>query len=173
MAQGESAADARYAPPRAEVEDVRPDADGLELATRTRRFWAAMIDVAIATVVLVLAAFFSPWNPWADLENASQWRPEPLNTVITFAIFLALHGWLLAWRGQTLGKAMLGIRIIRSDGGAASAWRLLGIRYGVGYGLMVIPAIGQVFAFIDALFIFGERRRCVHDRMADTIVVRV
>jgi hypothetical protein len=28
-----------------------------------------------------------------------------------------------------------------------------------------------IFAIADPLFIFGEERRCVHDLMADTIVV--
>jgi hypothetical protein len=28
-----------------------------------------------------------------------------------------------------------------------------------------------LYGFIEVLFIFGENRQCLHDRMADTIVV--
>lgn len=173
MVQGDSAADARYAPPQAEVADIEPQAAGVVLATRMRRFWAAMIDVGIGTLIVVLTAYFSIWDPWADLEGASQWAPNPRDALISFAAFCVLHGWLLVRRGQTIGKAVLGIRIVRDDGGRAGPGRLLGIRYGVGYALMIIPIIGQVYAFIDVLFIFGRKRRCLHDLIADTIVVRV
>jgi uncharacterized RDD family membrane protein YckC len=172
VVQGDSAADARYAPPQAVVEDIEPEAGGIVLATRMRRFWASMIDVAIAAVIIGLLAYFSPWNPWADMETANPWAPAPVDALVQFGIFVAVHGWLLATRGQTAGKAFLGIRVVRGDGGRAGAGRLIGIRYGVGAVLMVIPMIGQVYALVDVLFIFGRKRRCLHDLIADTIVVR-
>lgn len=172
MVQGDSAADARYAPPQAVVEDIEPEAGGIVLATRTRRFWASMIDLAVAMAIIGLLAYFSPWNPWADIENADAWAPAPVDALVQFGVFCVVNGWLLVTRGQTVGKALLGIRIARHDGSRGGAGRVLGIRYGVGYALMIIPVIGQVYAFIDVLFIFGEKRRCLHDRIADTIVVR-
>ena len=42
------------------------------------------------------------------------------NLVIGFILFLVIHGYLLATRGQTVGKTLLKIRIVRSDGSPAS-----------------------------------------------------
>lgn len=173
MVQGDSAADARYAPPQAEVADIEPQAAGVVLATRMRRFWAAMIDMAIVAGIAVLLAYLSVWDAWGDVEGASQWAPAPRDALISFGLFCVLHGWLLATRGQTIGKALLGIRVTCSDGRRAGAGRLIGIRAGVAYALMIIPIIGQIYALIDVLFIFGRKRRCLHDLIADTIVVRV
>jgi hypothetical protein len=35
----------------------------------------------------------------------------------------------------------------------------------------MIPYVGWIFSLADPLFIFGESRRCLHDMLADTIVV--
>jgi uncharacterized RDD family membrane protein YckC len=32
--------------------------------------------------------------------------------------------------------------------------------------------VGYVYPLIDTLMIFGESRQCLHDRIADTIVVK-
>jgi uncharacterized RDD family membrane protein YckC len=88
------------------------------------------------------------------------------------ATFLLLHGWLLAARGQTLGKWLLGIRIVRGHGEPATFGRLLGLRYAPLFAIGAVPMVGQLFGLADALFIFAADRRCLHDRIADTIVIR-
>jgi uncharacterized RDD family membrane protein YckC len=88
------------------------------------------------------------------------------------AAFLAINGWLLATRGQTIGKMLLGLRIVRSDGSAASAGKVIGLRYGLCWLLAFIPLVGGLFGLIDALMIFRADRRCLHDLIADTIVVK-
>jgi uncharacterized RDD family membrane protein YckC len=37
--------------------------------------------------------------------------------------------------------------------------------------ISAIPKVGRFFGLIDALAIFTPERRCIHDYIADTIVV--
>jgi uncharacterized RDD family membrane protein YckC len=83
---------------------------------------------------------------------------------------------LLVQYGQTVGKRFVGIRIARPDGTKAGFWRIFLMRsllmslvqrvLGVASPLL---ALGFVLA--DVLMIFREDRRCLHDVVADTIVV--
>jgi uncharacterized RDD family membrane protein YckC len=78
---------------------------------------------------------------------------------------------LLNGEGQTLGKRWMKVRIVRSNGERAGLGRIFWLRMFVPGLVSRIPFVGVIFALADPLFIFGEERRCVHDMMADTIVV--
>ena len=173
MTQGTSPQDQRYAPPAAHVEDVEVTAEGEQvLATRWQRLWAALIDGGIALAAFWLLSVLTPWNPWEGAENRGMWDTDWVAMGVGFVLFAVIHGFLLLSRGQTVGKLALGIRIVRSDGSAASLGRLLGLRYGVGWALAIVPILGQIFGIVDALLIFRQSRRCLHDNIADTIVVK-
>ena len=162
--------DQRFAPPQARVEDVETAGEGLQLASRWSRLGAGLIDMVIGLALLWLASKLTPWNPWV-VAGDSYWTPQ-WSSLGGLALFVAVHGWLLHTKGQTVGKALLRIRIARPDGSAASLGRILGLRYGVGWLLTIVPAIGQIWGFIDALLIFRQSRRCLHDSIADTVVLK-
>jgi uncharacterized RDD family membrane protein YckC len=163
--------DDRFAPPRAHVEDVESAAGGIQLATRGTRLGAAVIDVVVAMAAMWLLSLVTPWNPF-DNQGFTWWQPQFVNPALGFVIFMAVNGWLLATRGQTVGKLLLKIRIARPDGTPASPGRVLGLRYGVSSLINIFPIAGQVWGFIDALSIFRRSRRCLHDSIADTIVLK-
>src|SRR5438105_1131633 len=162
--------DQRFAPPNAHVEDVEADSDGLQLATRGARFGAAMIDGLIVFGVLWVISITTPWNPLRPGETL--WAPRIPQTLAGFAVFALLQGYLLAMRGQTVGKALLNIRIARPDGATASLGRLLGLRYGVGYAVYMVPGVAQAWGLVDVLLIFRKSQRCLHDSIADTVVLK-
>jgi uncharacterized RDD family membrane protein YckC len=91
----------------------------------------------------------------------------------TFALQL-FQIYLVSTRGQTLGKRFFGIRIVRaSDGsnpGFARAWLLRALVPGI---IGLLPMIGSVFTIVNYCFIFRADRRCLHDLLADTRVVKV
>jgi uncharacterized RDD family membrane protein YckC len=82
--------------------------------------------------------------------------------------------WMLTTSGQTLGKRVLGIRIVRlgddSNPGFVRAFLLRMVVPGL---IGMLPLVGLCFTIVDALFIFRADRRCIHDLIADTKVVRV
>lgn len=159
--------DTRFAPPAAHVEDVAVEG-GAVLATRGARFWAALLDgvlvggIGLALSKLPLLSFMA--KP-GDIRIMA--------VLVGYVIFLVVQGWWLVQRGQTIGKRLLGLRIVREDGSAADAWRLLGLRYGTGMLLSIITLVGGIYGIVDALLIFRESRKCLHDTIADTKVIKV
>jgi uncharacterized RDD family membrane protein YckC len=89
------------------------------------------------------------------------------------AVFV-VQVWMLSTRGQTIGKRLLGVRIVGyTDDANPGFLRAVGLRAVVPGLLGMIPGIGFVFSLIDVCFIFREDRRCVHDFIAGTKVVAV
>ena len=88
---------------------------------------------------------------------------------------IALVVWNCVWLhqyGQTVGKRALGIRIVRSDGGRATLGRIFALRYLPVTLLGAIPYVGPLIGLVDVLLIFRDSRQCMHDQIADTIVVK-
>ncbi len=163
----------RFAPPQAVVADVAVSSEAGVLASRWRRFFGSLIDGIILGLLLYILSLITPWKPFAVSDVGNPLLHFALwNQVFGFALFVAVNGYLLATRGQTVAKAMLGMRIVRQDGSIASFGRSM-LRYGVGYFFAIVNAIASVYYLIDALLIFRANRRCLHDEIAGTMVVRV
>ena len=149
---------------------------GPELAGRGRRFWAYIIDSVIAGSVLFAVAYFNPGPLGVTMldimRDPTTQQMSTAGSIWFLIIFMAINSYLLVTKGQTLGKWMLGIRIVdAASNGAATALKLLGLRYVLVMLVQAIPMIGQLLGLIDALFIFRGDRRCVHDLIAGTKVV--
>ncbi|HSO27719.1 MAG TPA: RDD family protein [Anaerolineales bacterium] len=82
-------------------------------------------------------------------------------TGFLFYVFYYIGLWMLA--GQTLGKALMGVRIVRVDGGR------LRLRNAVvrlaGLWLSAILFLGYLLVLVDG------RRQALHDKLAGTLVV--
>jgi len=85
---------------------------------------------------------------------------------------LAIDLTLLARNGQTIGKKLLGIKVVRVDGSPVSLYRVFFLRYVCNTILTLVPFFGSLYSVVDSLMIFSESRRTVHDRIADTIVIK-
>ncbi|PTL79168.1 RDD family protein [Vitiosangium sp. GDMCC 1.1324] len=104
---------------------------------------------------------------------------DVMPVILTFTILgllgsLGMIGYqlyLMTRTGQSIGKRMMRIKVVRTDGSPADIGRVILLRN-------VVPeAIGffiGIFAIIDALFIFfNAERRTLHDQLADTKVIKV
>lgn len=166
-----------YAPPRSNVESPEADSAILEPADRSTRLGASLLDgliTGLPVLGLVLALLLASGHGFFD--------PLPVGTHVLFvlgtliigsAVHLAINGHLLVKHGQTVGKKLCGIRIVRQDGGHPTLWDSFGKRHVPVMVVSQIPFIGGLLSIVDACFIFRENRRCLHDEIAGTMVVRV
>jgi len=171
----------QYAPPKSTVADVADRADAFEKAGRGVRLGAFLLDSLISGIWLA-PAYFAAFAALARM-------PRGQNPLALWGA-LAATGWLftlgvlgslamlvitavLVYRnGQTIAKKLLGIKVVRTDGSKATLSRIFWLRNVVNSLITVIPFIGALYVFADFLWIFGEQRRCLHDYIADTIVIR-
>lgn len=156
-----------YAPPLAEVKDAPQT--GQELAGRGMRFLAALVDGLLQFAAFWVVSLVLPWS----MFNVNPSVGQLLGTVgLGLVVFLLVQGYLLVQRGQTVAKMLFGLRIVRRDGSPVGAARILGLRYGINFVITVVPFIGMLYVLIDCLLIFRASRQCLHDQIADTLVVR-
>lgn len=159
-----------YAAPQSAVQDVPTAARSLALASRGRRLGATLLDGLFFLLIVGCLGV------GAEMNSS---RRGDLSSVVLISGLLALGGLvltnavLLATRGQTLGKRALKIQVVRPDGSHVAALRILGLRWFVPSLIGAIPLVGPVFQLADALVIFRDSRRCLHDEIADTIVIDV
>ena len=99
--------------------------------------------------------------------------PGIVITVLALLAWCGITAWLVATNGQTIGKRMVGIKVVRTDGSPASFARIFLLRNVVNFLPTFLPFIGLLYQLvIDPIFIFQDSRRCLHDLIADTTVVR-
>jgi uncharacterized RDD family membrane protein YckC len=161
-----------FAPPTARVEDV--SVSGIELGGRGQRLLGAIVDGLIQGGVywLLAATVLKSIVPNPATGRGVGFGSVVTSMVVSILLFLLIQGYLLATTGQTIGKKLVGLRIVRSNGERGDATHVIGLRYLLIWVIAAIPVVGWVFALIDVLMIFRDSRKCLHDNIADTIVVK-
>lgn len=140
-----------------------------EPAGRGIRLGAVLIDNVMFTIAFLPGYLLLLEEMPADTASVLQWI-APVTGLLGLGL-LDYNLWLLHRQGQTLAKSWLGIRIVRTDGSRSGLGRIFWLRYFFPTLIGAIPCVGGIFSLVDALFIFGDDRRCLHDHMADTMVV--
>ena len=102
-----------------------------------------------------------------NIESSKLLNSEISNTGWLITVLLALTNFVIfpMFSGQSIGKMLTGLRVVRTDGKAASFSRLL-VRHSIGY-LLTVATAGLGFLFsID-----NQKGRALHDFLAGTVVV--
>jgi uncharacterized RDD family membrane protein YckC len=172
---------------------VRPH--GLGLAGLGPRFVARLIDIfAVLMLNLVVNAWFAYqwWQEIAPGMRAAMQDPrgaplEPTERsqfLLLAILFIATALWLayevpaIATSGQTLGKRIMHIKVVRVEtlepvgyGRAFRRWA----RLGMWTTLWWCYGIGLLFQLIDSASVLFDRtlRQALHDKTAHTVVVEV
>ena len=144
----------------------------LSLAGRGRRFTATLIDVVLVPVAAILLMLAT-----GVLEHAEDWSAGamPVMRMLALAVisYLILNLWLLWKRGQTAGKAIMGVEIVTAKTGEkAPLWRLVIRALFFPTLYLIVSPYTAILPLADQAFIFGRQRRCLHDLICGTSVVR-
>ena len=130
-----------YAPPKAPVADTY-DGDEAALASRGQRLGAAILDALISMIwTIPLGLAFGIWSA-AFRHQAVPYGNSLLVTLLGFILFAAVNAHFLRANGQTIGKKLVGIRIVTLDYAVPDLKRILLLRYGTMWGVSIIPGSG-------------------------------
>ena len=166
-----------FAPPKAMLAEPDTLAGGPVLAGRGQRFVAALLDAILISLIIWPLSFALGGSLFMGMDpNAT----PNLNSILVKMVWAMLPGYIVAALvqgaclhafGGTLGKKLMGLRIVRTDGSRAGFVRLFFGRGAVAVLPGFVPLLGGLFALVDLLLIFRDSRQCLHDQIADTLVV--
>ncbi len=150
---------------RTKPESVIVDFDGERLkAPFLLRCGAILIDyillVAVPVVSLLIGKSF-------EYDGAKLLNSEVSNAGWLIMILFGITNFVIfpMFSGQSVGKILTGLRVVKTDGNAASFSRLL-VRHLIGYPLTILTAgLGFLFAVLNS------KGRALHDFLSGTVVV--
>jgi uncharacterized RDD family membrane protein YckC len=152
------------------------------LAERWRRFFGALADGMIEALCWIPSSLVM-MQAVADMTSNGGFEPEALMTAFWHSVgrslpylglLLVVQAVLLSVRSQSLGNMLVGTRIVRqSDGLPGGFVRAFLLRGCLARVIRQIPLVGGIFWIVDSCFIFRDDRRCLHDLIAGTKVVKV
>jgi uncharacterized RDD family membrane protein YckC len=145
-----------------QVRDIESGVDEtkLDLASILRRFGALLVDGLIFNfTVSILNQFLV-----AAIVSQSQAAAILVSFIFPFAVWLVYEGLMLQYKGQTLGKMAVRIKVVTPEGNDVTpgqAWLRSFIRLALNLTIIVdyIPAF------------FSHERRTIHDMAAKTLVI--
>ena len=174
------------------------------LKLKVRRAGAVIIDWYVASVLAAIPVTF--WLRGGENIHAGSFELSTYGMekglifagivfVLAFLYYVAVPCFI--WQGQTLGKKICGIRVIRMDGNEVSLWDMIK-REVIGAGIVeggfsvigtylrqLLPLFGFVSLFTPVKYLsyivtvasmivamFDKKSRAIHDKIGSTVVVR-
>ena len=128
------------------------------------RCGALIIDYIVLVSIPVLGVLISRYT---GNDGAKLLSSESYHISLLIGVLLALTDFVIfpMFSGQSIGKMLTGIRIVKSDGNAASFSRIL-VRHLIGYPLTILT-LGLGFIFSA----FNRKGRALHDYLSGTTVI--
>jgi uncharacterized RDD family membrane protein YckC len=163
-----------YAPPMAAVLDIADPSVVRVRADRSTRLGAAILDTLVFMAMVYVPFLVVAMTAGAAGLVSQETGGGALIGVAAFAASLGFGLWCwltiryMRRNGQSIAKKWVGLKIVRADGSAASVARTFWVRTMINWALSILPLYG----LIDVLFIFGGSRQCLHDKFADTMVIK-
>lgn len=151
----------------------KSELEGVPLATFWQRAIAISIDTAICIAILAVALVLSGWLWWYrgfDFILSSYIKiyleqPWFVQVVVDIAVPVLYFGMLTYfWRGQTVGKRIMKIRVVSLKSERVGLMQSFDRAFGLTYSTITL-----FFGFLR--FFESPIRQTRHDKIVDTIVV--
>lgn len=145
----------------------------LNRANRGYRFLANFLDSFVVSVpaIIVMVVVMAVGGAFGEKKN------EDLIGILAMlglfgglALGLAVQVFMQVRFGQSVAKRLFKIKVVRVDGSPVELWRIILLR---NVAIHVISQLCGLVGIIDGAMIFGDEQRCLHDLIAETIVIDV
>ena len=171
-------------PPPIHAQTSTSGAATLELADPGIRFLSCLLDGVFGMMAAAPGAMMIGLSVLVDVirhpaDAQVEMAPRVVGGLVLLLcgalILFAVQVWLLTTRGQTLAKLIFGIHIVNHNTEANPGFvSAVILRWFVPQLITTfIPFLGGLFFLVDSCFIFRTDRRCIHDLIAGTKVVKV
>jgi uncharacterized RDD family membrane protein YckC len=164
------------------------------LAEAWQRLVARLVDgVILAVIMSPLWIWFFSWylHKITDLVPDNPEDPAAMDRLISaelklmgISLLVGLVGGTIAfvydgfqhakW-GQTIGKRVMKIKVVALPDRAPLS-TFAAVKRSAIYSLAPqVPGIGGIFGLLDSLWLLWDKphRQCLHDKVADTVVIKV
>lgn len=125
-----------------------------------------LILIAITSTVVIVVSFVQDTfriNEWLGLQDWAETIMVIVAVVLVVSITLLYNFGLWMLTGQTVGKWIMGVRIVRTDGGRLHFGNC--VRRQIGYYISAILFLGYLWVLVD------NRRQGFHDKLSGSFVV--
>jgi uncharacterized RDD family membrane protein YckC len=153
---------------RFDVAQTRQEANDERLASAKMRFLAFLADTLIFSIVTMLFMILCGFVFTLVFHVFSLWgfAYDAISLSVGFLGAMLFDIILLSRNGQTIGKKISGVRVVKTNGKKVSMMRNAALRIIFQIALLLPP-----FVILDLCFMLRQDRRTLHDLIAGTIVV--
>ncbi|MDR0901588.1 MAG: RDD family protein [Opitutaceae bacterium] len=142
---------------------------GSHNASAGDRMVAAFID-GLVWMLSLLPLWFCAMLHLSGAEISKEFlKLSIIFASITFGLAFIIQGWLLATRGQSIGKSIMHVRVVLLSSGDEPPGLVAGVL--VRWLAMRLLYVVPIVPIADFIFLFREERRCLHDYVAGTRVI--
>jgi uncharacterized RDD family membrane protein YckC len=92
--------------------------------------------------------------------------------LLLFAIGFAYEVSMIALRGATVGKQVMGVRVVREADGQVPGWGPAALRWLIPFVGIFACCIGEIVVYLSPFFDGTRRFQGWHDKVAKTLVIR-
>jgi len=145
---------------------------GAQLASLGERFLGSLIDGLIMLAIALPAGLVTGATGAVNPANKAESLGFNIGvSLVVFAVFLAINWKSLNATGQTIGKKVVKTRIVTLQNEKPAINDLLK-RYAFLNLIGIIPFVGWIGSLVNVLFVFKADRRCIHDLIGKTKVIK-